>query len=127
MRKFGSIINSIFDGCINLKSLDLSGFQFIEVSLQIDIFKDLKNLKTLNLSNVNIYDKNNNNQISNLLFTNNKNLESLDLSNFKINSKINMEYLFSNLFSLKYINMYNFQSENITNLTGIGLFKYFWI
>ena len=104
---------NMFEGCSNLKSLDLSNFNTSKVTDMYNMFKGCSNLKSLDLSN---FDTSKVTSIVNM-FYNCSSLEFLDISNFNTLNVI--EYpsykMFSLVYSLKYLNLYNVQIDKNHN------------
>ena len=51
------------------------------------------------------------------MFFNCRSLKELDLSNFNTNNVTNMSYMFNECKSLKELNLINFNTNNVTNMT----------
>jgi surface protein len=84
-------MQSMFNGCLSLKSLNVSSFDTSEVN----------NMEAM--------------------FYNCIQLTSLDLSNFNTQSVTNMESMFSRCINLNYINFYNFNDESLIFMINIFL------
>ena len=95
----------MFNGCSELKYLDLLSFNTINVinmGLMFNECYKLKEIKGINKFNTNkvIY--------MNTMFHNCNELEYLDLSNFNTSNVTNMSWMFNNCNNLKYLNLLNF-------------------
>ena len=110
-------INSMFRGCSSLTSLDLSGFKTDNVTEMDAIFYMCSNLKSIDLSNF----KTDNVTSMILLFSSCSSLTSLDLSSFKTDNVTEMTYMFSGCSNLKTI--YVSDEWSTANLSdGVSMF-----
>jgi surface protein len=104
-----------FNGMKNLTSIeDIKYLNTSEVTHTISMFKDCKNLKTLDVSNFNtdkVEDMAN-------MFSGCNSLEALDVSNFNTDKVTYFSFMFSNCSSLKTLNVYNFYTDRATDMSG---------
>ena len=89
-------MNSMFSGCICLKSLDVTNFNTANVKDMRYMFTDCRNLAELDLSNFNTANVEN----MRSMFSECKNLAELDLSNFNTAKVTNMGTMFSGCLNL---------------------------
>ena len=89
-------MNSMFSGCICLKSLDVTNFNTANVKDMRYMFTDCRNLAELDLSNFNTA----NVEDMRSMFSECKNLAELDLSNFNTAKVTNMGTMFSGCLNL---------------------------
>ena len=89
-------MNSMFSGCICLKSLDVTNFNTANVKDMRYMFTDCRNLAELDLSNFNTANVEN----MRSMFYQCKNLAELDLSNFNTAKVTNMGTMFSGCLNL---------------------------
>ena len=89
-------MNSMFSGCICLKSLDVTNFNTANVKDMRYMFTDCRNLAELDLSNFNTA----NVEDMRSMFSECKNLAELDLSNFNTAKVMNMATMFSGCLNL---------------------------
>ena len=89
-------MNSMFSGCICLKSLDVTNFNTANVKDMRYMFTDCRNLAELDLSNFNTA----NVEDMRSMFSECKNLAELDLSNFNTAKVMNMAKMFSGCLNL---------------------------
>ena len=113
-KKTGNIINmqSMFNGCVGLKSLDLKFFNTSNVTNMESMFYNCTSLSTINLSSFNTQ------KVTNMcyMFGNCTSLATINLSNFNTENVTNMCYMFGKCSSLTTINLSNFNTENVTNM-----------
>jgi len=130
-----------FEGCINLKDLNISSFDTRNVTNMSYMFADCKNLQNLNLSsfdtknvtnmmsmfyccenlkNLNISSFNTKKVINmSFMFVGCKNLSDLNLSSFDTKNVNNMSFMFGGCINLKDLNLSSFDTSNVTNMMGI--------
>lgn len=110
----------MFNGCTNLVSLDVSGFNTSGITSMQEMFYNCQSLKTLDLSS---FDTGN---VTNMLylFWNCKSLESINLGQWNTSKVTNMNYMFSNCNSLKQIDVSNWDVSNVTQMTNMFKFCY---
>jgi len=112
-------MNSFFENCSNIYSIDLSNFntsKVIDMGFMFNNCHKLKEIKGIN--------KFNTNQVTNMttMFQECNELEYLDLSNFNTSNVIDMRWMFFNCYKLKYLNLLNFSLNNKCPTTN--MFKY---
>jgi len=101
-----TLMDSMFSGCSGLLYLNLSNFNTSNVKSMDSMFSGCSSLLSLNLSN---FDTSNSYSMENM-FDSCTSLQYLDISNFKLESG----EIFSNLKSLKYLNL--FYIEDLDNI-----------
>ena len=105
----------IFYLCINVISIDLSEFDFSQVTDMQYMFRDCINLETINFGNINTSSAEN----MRSLFYNCSNLISIDVSKFDTSSVTHMGWMFFGCTSLKSIDVSNFNTKNIENMYSL--------
>ena len=105
----------IFYLCINVISIDLSEFDFSQVTDMQHMFRDCINLETINFGNINTSSAEN----MRSLFYNCSNLISIDVSKFDTSSVTHMGWMFFGCTSLKSIDVSNFNTKNIENMYSL--------
>ena len=120
-------INSIFNDCKELSSLEIINFNTYNVKSLNHMFSNCSSLTSLNLSNFNT----NNVQDMSNMFCNCSSFTSLNISNFITNNVENMRGTFCNCSSLISLNLSNFNTYNVkymnhmfsnsTSLTSLDL------
>ena len=105
----------MFEGCSNLKELDLRGFNTSDVRFMVGMFFGCFKLKNINLSN---FDTSNVINISGM-FSNCESLRSLDLSNFNTSKVLNMNNMFCDCASLVSLDLSNFDTSKVTSMYGM--------
>ena len=91
-------MDSMFDGCKSLKSIDLSSFDIENVISMLCMFNKCESLESLNLSS---FKKTNNNVLLMMnMLDGCKSLKTLDLSSFKPKYKMPMSDIFRGCNSL---------------------------
>ena len=108
-------MSSMFRGCQNLTSLDLSNFKTENVQNMRGMFYECKNLTSLNLSNF----KTENAQYMSAMFDGCHNLTSLNLSNFKTENVKDMSLMFYECKKLSSLDLSNFNTENVKDMTSM--------
>ena len=106
---------SMFSGCSNLKTIDLSNFNTANVTDMRSMFFNCTSLESLDLSNFNT----DNVTSMGSMFTNCSSLESLDLSNFNTANVTDMRSMFSNCTSLKSLDLSSFNTAKVTNMVAM--------
>ena len=107
-------MQSVFSGCENLTSLDLSNFDTSNVTDMNNMFSNCTRLTSLDLSNFDT------SKVTNMwyMFSNCENLTSLDLSNFDANQVTGMPNMFASCRKLKILNLgTKFSAANATDLS----------
>ena len=106
----------MFYGCSKIKSIDLSKFDFSNVTTMFSYFRECINLEKI------IFPKNILSiEDTSYMFQNCKKLTSIDLSNFKFSNIYNMTYLFNGCINLTRI---IWPEENSSLKLNYGLFSY---
>ena len=106
---------SMFYGCSSLELLDLSFFDTSSVSDMDSMFYGCSSLKLLDLS---VFDTS---SVTNMnsMFYGCSSLEFLDLSNFKTSLVTNMNSMFNGCTSLELLNLYSFEISTVTSADNI--------
>ncbi|MGN0143466.1 MAG: BspA family leucine-rich repeat surface protein, partial [Clostridium sp.] len=135
-------MNSMFEGCSSLKSLDLSSFNTEQVTNMSYMFRGCGNLTSVNFgdkfSTSKVLDMNsmfrgcssltgldlsgyNTEQVSNMsyMFDGCSSLTSLDLSSFNTTKVANMRYVFNGCNALTSLDLSNFNTEQIDNMDNM--------
>ena len=107
-------INSIFNDCKELSSLEIINFNTYNVKSLNHMFSNCSSLTSLNLSNFNT----NNVQDMSDMFYNCTSLTSLNLTNFNTNNVQDMSNMFCNCSSFTSLNISNFITNNVENMRG---------
>ena len=108
-------MDSLFDGCKNLKNLDLSNWEVLNVTKMQYMFWGCKNLVILNVSNWNT-----SNVISMWrMFCNCKSLIFLDVSNWDTSSVMDMEAMFRGCCSLEKLDTSNWNVSKTTDIRSM--------
>ena len=94
-------LNSIFENCINLYSVDFSQISFDFSSTLENTFNGCINLKYVNIKNVKIYG------VTKYMFGGCKSLTSIDLSDVDFSNVNDLGFMFANCVSLQTINLKN--------------------
>lgn len=102
--KTATTLESMFDNCLVLNSLDLSGFDTTNVTNMSMLFNYCQNLSTLDVST---FDTTNVTDMSGL-FRYCKKINNLDLSNFNIENVTTLEGIFSGCEALETIDLSGF-------------------
>ena len=105
-------MNRMFDYCSSLTSLDLSNFDTSNVTNMSFMFDNCKGLTSLNLSNFNTSNVTN----MSYMFAICSSLTSLDLSNFNTSKVTDMSCMFASCSSLTSLDLSNFNTSNVTNM-----------
>ncbi len=131
-------MSSMFSGCSNLSSIDLSGIDTSTVTDMSSMFSgcsslsgiDLTSINTSNvidmnhifsgcssLNSINLDSLNTSNVVDiNGMFYNCTGLTSLDLSSFNTSNVTNMGMMFDGCSNLKTVNLQSFNTEKVTNM-----------
>ena len=108
-----SNLNLMFRECKNLITIDLSNFNANNVINMGDMFFYCTSLTSLNLNNFNT-----NNVINmNRMFSNCSSLTSLNLDNFNTDNVIDMNSMFYECSSLISLNLNNFNTNNVQDMS----------
>lgn len=102
----------MFEQCISLTSLDLTGFNTANVTDMIGMFSECRSLVSLNFTNFNTAN------VTTMMgmFYGCSSLESLNLTNFNTINVTNMNSMFYGCRSLASLNLTNFNTANVTNM-----------
>ena len=108
-------MESTFEGCSSLATLDLSSFDTGNVTNMGGMFSGCSGLTSLNLSS---FDTSN---VTNMerMFFNSSSLTTLDLSSFNTNNVTDMKYMFFSCSSLATLNLSSFDTRNVTDISGM--------
>ena len=108
-------MNSMFNACSKLTSLNLSNFNTAEVTNMGFMFNSCKVLTSLNLSNFNTE------KVTDMqgMFGECWDLTSLDLSNFNTEKVTNMNSMFFNCSDLTSLNLSNFNTEKVMYMSNM--------
>ena len=102
-------LNHMFSNCSSFTSLNISNFITNNVENMRGTFCNCSSLISLNLSNFNTY----NVKYMNHMFSNSTSLTSLDLSNFNTHNVEDMSCMFCNCYSLTSLNLSNFNTNKV--------------
>ncbi len=105
----------MFSGCSSLTSLDLSSFNTANVTNMYGMFRDCSSLTNLNLSNFNTA----NVTSMHTMFCKCSSLISLNLSSFNTANVTSMELMFCKCSSLTSLNISSFNTENVTRMVAM--------
>ena len=105
-------MDTMFQDCSGLTSLDLSSFDTSNVTDMDSMFYNCASLTSLDVSN---FDTSN---VTNMfsMFFGCSSLTSLDVSNFKTTNVTNMHYMFGGCAKLTSLTLSNFDTSNVTNM-----------
>ena len=134
-------MSSLFEGCSNLKNIDLSNLNTSNVTNMSSLFKGCTFLENINLSNINtgnvtdmssmfascghlknidLSDLNTSNVTKmSSMFAHCERLESLDLSNFDTRNVTGMTWMFRWCTELRNLDLSNFDTSNVTSMFGM--------
>ena len=106
-------MDSMFQNCHSLTSLDISNFNTSSVTNMSYMFLNCNSLTSLDISNFDT------SAVTNMsyMFQNCSSLTSLDISNFGTSSVTNMSYMFQNCSSLTSLDVSNFDTSAVTNMS----------
>ena len=105
----------MFCGCSNLTSLDVSGFNTEKVTNMRIMFYGCSSLTNLNLSGFNTEKVND----MFAMFYDCSNLTNLDVSGFNTENVTNMGYMFSGCSNLTSLDVSGFNTENVKDMSGM--------
>ena len=108
-------MGSMFSGCYDLTTLDVSNFNTQNVEDMSDMFVSCIYLKSLNVSN---FDTQKVKDMSNM-FYNCYRLTSLDVSNFDTQNVEDMSYMFSSFNSLTSLDLSKFDTKEVTDMSSM--------
>lgn len=102
----------MFYGCVNLASMDLSGFDTSKITSMMAMFFECSSLENLDVSSFNT------GNVKSMwrMFDGCSSLRSLDLSNFDTRQVQNMYWIFNGCSSLTSLDLRNFYTGNITTM-----------
>ena len=106
-------MNSMFNGCSGLGSLDLSNFNTEKVTSMFYMFNGCTALQKLDLSSFNTKKVTE----MNYMFQNCTALESLNISKFNTESVTDMGHMFEDCKVLKNLDVSNFNTENVESMS----------
>ena len=106
---------SLFEGCNNLISVDLSKSYKYNWAYLENMFKDCFNLVTVKFVLKFTFAANSTQE----MFRSCHSLKSIDLSKVDVSKSENFEFMFSNCYSLKTINIQNFKLDNGKNINSM--------
>ena len=106
-------MNSMFNGCRSLTTLDVSNFNTSQVTNMDSLFNHCNKLASLDVS------KFDTSKVTNMggMFSYCESLTSLDLSNFNTSQVTNMSNMFSGCESLTSLDLSNFNTSQVTNMS----------
>lgn len=107
--------SNMFNGCLNLSSINLSNFETSSVTDMSDMFFNCESLTSLDLSHF----KTDNVTDMGWMFAYCSGLISLDLNHFETSNVTNMRYMFSHCSSFKSLDLSHFNTANVTNMESI--------
>ena len=102
----------MFTYCSNLTTLDVSNFDTSKVTSMSSMFSNCGNLTTLDVSNFDTIKVTR----MNSMFSDCKNLTTLDLSSFNTSKVTDMGYMFNNCSNLITLDVSNFDTNKVTNM-----------
>ena len=108
-------MGGMFFGCTSLTSLDLSNFNTENVTSMVYMFDSCINLTSLNLSSFNT------SNVTNMygMFYKCSSLTSLNLSSFNTSNVNNMQHMFSQCSSLTSLNLSSFNTANVITMSSM--------
>ena len=108
-------MRSMFNGCKNLTSLDLSHFNTANVTSMRCLFYNCSKLTSLDVSNFNTA------KVTDMtgMFYNCEGLTSLDVSNFNTAKVTSMTYMFAYCSSLTSLDLSGFDTKNVTDMSSM--------
>ena len=102
-------LSGLFEGCMNIESLDLSGWKTSGVKYMSDMFYTCRRLESLNVSG---WDTSNVEDMT-AMFSNCINIRSLDLSCWNVSNVKNMGWMFYNCYELKSLDLSGWDTSNV--------------
>ena len=105
-------MNHMFDNCVNLTSLDVSNFVTSKVTKMNGMFRGCIGLKSLDVSRFNT------SNVTRMgdMFDGCSGLKSLDVSNFDTSNVTNMDDMFGDCSGLTSLDLRNFNTSNVTDM-----------
>ena len=136
-----TVMNSMFQGCSNLTSLDLSNWDTSKVTNMLNMFNGCNKLTSLDVSNFNTSNVTtmgnmfsgcysltsldvsnwNTSKVTNMgsMFNGCNKLTSLDVSNFNTSNVTSMAYMFQSCSNLTSLDLSNFDTSKVTNMNAM--------
>ncbi len=108
-------MNSMFNKCTALKSLDLTNFNTAKVTNMSYMFNDCSALASLKVSKFNTAEV----KDMDFMFYNCSTLTSLDLSNFNTAKVTDMNYMFYGCSALTSLDITSFNTAEVTNMSNM--------
>ena len=108
-------MSGMFNGCVNLESLNLSGWNTSKVTDMLNMFHRCEKLKTLDVSHFDTSKVTDMRQ----MFKDCQALTSLDLSHFDVSNVTLVNQIFNNCYSLKSLNISNWIMSKVTDMFGM--------
>ena len=108
-------MGQMFDTLMNVRNLDLSGWNVKKVNNIQGIFTRLNKIQSLNLSGWQM------DSVTDMrsMFTDFSDLTSLNLTGFTTKNVTNMEYMFAGVSKLADLNLSSFDTSKVTNMHGM--------
>ena len=108
-------MGQMFDTLMNVRNLDLSGWNVKKVNNIQGIFTRLNKIQSLNLSGWQM------DSVTDMrsMFTDFSNLTSLNLTGFTTKNVTNMEYMFAGVSKLADLDLSSFDTSQVTNMHGM--------
>ena len=108
-------MQSMFNGCSGLTSLDVSGFNTANVTNMLSVFSGCSGLTSLDVSGFNTAN------VTNMqsLFNGCSGLTSLDLSSFNTSEVTDMRSMFNGCSGLTSLDLSGFNTANVTNMRSM--------
>ena len=108
-------MGQMFDTLMNVRNLDLSGWNVKKVNNIQGIFTRLNKIQSLNLSGWQM------DSVTDMrsMFTDFSNLTSLNLTGFTTKNVTNMEYMFAGVSKLADLDLSSFDTSKVTNMHGM--------
>ena len=108
-------MGQMFDTLMNVRNLDLSGWNVKKVNNIQGIFTRLNKIQSLNLSGWQM------DSVTDMrsMFTDFSNLTSLNLTGFTTKNVTNMAYMFTGVSKLADLNLSSFDTSKVTNMHGM--------
>ena len=108
-------INYLFKDCYDIKEIDMSNFDFSEVTNMESLFSNCISLTSINLYNIDT------SKVANMekMFYNSSSLLNIDLSYFNTSNVETMNYMFYSCVALSSINLSNFDTSKVITMTSM--------
>jgi len=105
----------MFSGCSSLKSIDFFLFNTDNVTNMSNMFSECQSLQTMDLSSFNTH------KVINMekMFLECSSIIRLDLTSFNTINVINMSKMFANCYSLKFLYLSKLKTNNVMNMEGM--------